>query len=69
MQTITRVRSNTVPINPIDFKIKEKNGEKTPHAITPMNTPLTPLSPFLINSSSFSAPLIKLDEEQDEVNI
>jgi hypothetical protein len=63
---ITRVRSNTVPISPIDYKFKDKNEEKTPNAITPMNTPLTPISPFLINSSSFSAPLLKLDEEQED---
>jgi hypothetical protein len=66
---ITRVRSNTVPISPIDYKFKDKNEEKTPNAITPMNTPLTPILPFLVNSSSFSAPLLKLDEEQDEDNI
>lgn len=63
----TRLRSNTVPISPIDFKIKDKDEEKkTPHAITPVNTPLTPISPFLINSSSFSAPLFKLDEEKND---
>lgn len=56
-----RQRSNTVPTNPIDFKIDQE--QKTPHAITPMNTPMTPLSPFLISSSSFSAPLLKLEEE------
>lgn len=58
-----RKRSNTVPTNPIDFKIDQE--QKTPHAITPMNTPITPLSPFLISSSSFSAPLLKLEEEKE----
>jgi hypothetical protein len=58
-----RQRSNTVPTNPIDFKKDQE--QKTPHAITPMNTPITPLSPFLISSSSFSAPLLKLEEEKE----
>lgn len=56
-----RQRSNTVPTNPIDFKKDQE--QKTPNAITPMNTPITPLSTFLISSSSFSAPLLRLDEE------